>query len=85
MNIAQLRRIVSILLFIVSIIVFVTGVILYLKTTNVLYTLVEWASTKSVVTLHTYSGFAMVGLALIHIYLNWPALKSYFKPRKKRK
>lgn len=85
MNIVQLRRIVSILLFIALIIVSFTGIILYLKTTNVLYTLVEWAPTKSIDTLHTYSGFAMAGLALIHVYLNWTALKSYFKPRRKHR
>jgi len=83
MNYGQLRRVISILLFFVSITMFVTGAILYLKTTNVLYKLVEWVPTKNVDVLHIYVGFAMSGLALIHIYLNWPVLKGYFKPRKR--
>ncbi|WP_461865450.1 DUF4405 domain-containing protein [Thermococcus sp.] len=30
-------------------------------------------------TLHIYLGFAFFGLSVVHIALNWPAMKGYFK------
>ncbi len=79
MNTVWIRRIVSMALFLASMLVFASGAILFLKTTNVLYRVVDWVPTNIVDEVHTYAGFVISGLAVIHIYLNWPTLKSYFK------
>jgi len=82
MNVYNLRRIVSICLLISALLVFVSGIILYLRTTNVLYRAVVWMPGWIVDDIHIYAGFVVSGLAIMHVYLNWNALKSYFKRKK---
>ena len=74
-SIYQIRRIVSIILFVSWIISFITGVILYLKTTKIIYKGLEILPSPGL--LHTYSSFIMSGVAIIHMYLNWNCIKSY--------
>ncbi len=83
MSYIKIRMVVSTLLLITSTILLITGIILYLKSTHVLYIFVRRAPARGIGTLHTYLGFTVAGLALIHVYLNWPVLKSYFKRRGK--
>ncbi|NPA98851.1 MAG: DUF4405 domain-containing protein [Crenarchaeota archaeon] len=82
MNIYTVRRIVSICLLISAILVFISGIILYLRTTHVLYRAVVWIPGWAIDNIHVYAGFVVSGLAIIHVYLNWNALKSYFKRKK---
>lgn len=82
MNMYNIRRIVSICLLISAILVFISGVVLYLRTTNVLYRAVIWIPAWIIDYIHVYAGFVASGLAIIHVYLNWNALKNYFKHRK---
>ena len=79
MKTMTLRKIVSITLFISALIVFITGIILYLQSTKALYRLVEFIPADKICILHEYSGFVASGLGIIHIYLNWAAIKNYFK------
>ncbi len=81
-NIYGLRRIVSICLLISAILVFVSGIVLYLRTTHVLYRAVIWIPAWIIDDIHVYAGFVVSGLAIIHVYLNWNALKNYFRRRK---
>ena len=78
-KIMTLRKIVSLTLFISALIVFVTGVIMYLESTKTLYRIVEFVPADKICMLHTYSGFIASGLGIIHIYLNWAALRSYLR------
>ncbi len=81
MNTYNIRRIVSICLLISAILVFISGIVLYLRTTNVLYHAVIWIPAWIIDYIHVYAGFVASGLAIIHVYLNWNALKNYFKRR----
>ncbi len=85
MSYIKVRMIVSILLLFTSAVLLVTGIILYLKTTHILHAIVKQVPARVASTLHIYLGFTTAGLALMHVYLNWPVLKSYFKPKKKPK
>jgi len=84
MSSVKLHMIISTLLLFTSVIVLVTGIILYLKTTNILSMPVRHVPMKSISTIHIYFGFITAGIALIHVYLNWPALKSYFRSGRRR-
>ncbi|ASJ17013.1 hypothetical protein A3L04_07985 [Thermococcus chitonophagus] len=69
----RLRMFVSIVLFFLWLITGITGTILLLGR------LFPSLPVEVSDTLHIYLGFAFFGLSVVHIYLNWAALKSYFR------
>ena len=84
-SIYTVRKIVSIVLLIAWIITCFTGLVLYLYTTKVLYKHVLFLSSNNIRMLHTYVSFIAFGTSILHIYLNWNAIKVYlgFVRRKK--
>jgi len=82
MRIIILRKAVSLLLFILWIVTGVTGILLLIGT---LLARIGIYLPTAIPNLHTYIGFGAFGISVIHIALNWDALKSYMgikpKPR----
>lgn len=73
------RMVVSFGLLITAALVMLTGVVLYLSTTQYLYRVVAWFPADKADMIHTYAGFVMAGLSVVHVYLNWGSIKSYIR------
>ncbi|WP_297536641.1 DUF4405 domain-containing protein [Thermococcus sp.] len=73
----NLRMCVSLVLFALWLITGITGTILLLGPLTAKLGHPLPVSTAD--TLHEYFGFAFFGLSVVHVTLNWNALKSYFK------
>ncbi len=73
----NLRMCVSLVLFILWLITGITGTILLVGPLTAKLGHPLPVSTAD--TLHTYFGFAFFGLSIVHVALNWSALKTYFK------
>ncbi len=78
-TITLIRMVVSLGLLVTATLIILTGIILYLNTTESLYRLVEWFPVALADDIHTYAGFVMAGLTIIHIYLNCGSKESYIK------
>ncbi len=78
----MLRRITSLTLLVTWIITLVTGTSLLLSGTKTLYWLAP-IDPSTAAMLHTYVSYIMSGAIVVHLYLNWSALKSYIKPRRR--
>ncbi|AEH24871.1 DUF4405 domain-containing protein [Pyrococcus yayanosii] len=69
----RLRMWVSIVLFFLWLITGISGTVLLLGP------LFPSLPVSLMDTIHMYAGFAFFGLSVVHIALNWGALKSYFR------
>ncbi len=73
----KLRMWVSLILFFLWLITGISGVFLLMAPILVYF---KVSLPMSLIdALHVYLGFAFFGLSVVHIALNWPAMKSYFK------
>ncbi len=75
-----IRRYTSLTLFMSWLIVGVTGFLLLISP---LLTRLGYYIPSIITDLHTYAGFTSLGISVIHISLNWNALKSYLTFRRK--
>jgi len=82
MHIVTLRKIVSIILLILWLITGITGTMLLVGS---LLARVGIYVPTVIPDIHTYIGFGAFGVSVIHIALNWDALKSYVGIRPKPK
>ncbi len=86
MRIIVLRRIVSLLLFALWVVTGITGTLLLMGS---LLAKVGIYVPTVIPDVHTYIGFGAFGISVIHIALNWDALKSYIgikpKPKARKK
>ncbi len=82
MRIIVLRRIVSLLLFVLWVITGITGILLLV---GPLLAKVGIYVPTVIPGVHTYVGFGAFGISVIHIALNWDALKSYVGAKPKPK
>ncbi len=74
---ATLRMWVSIVLFVLWLITGISGVFLLIGPLAAKLGIPLPVSLMD--TLHIYLGFAFFGLSVVHLALNWPAMKSYFR------
>jgi len=82
MQVVTLRKIVSLLLFVLWIVTGITGTLLLVGS---LLTRIGIYVPTAIPDIHTYIGFGAFGISVIHIALNWDALKSYVGIRPKPK
>ncbi len=82
MQVIILRRIVSLLLFTLWVITGITGILLLM---GPLLAKVGIYVPTIIPDIHTYIGFGAFGVSVIHVALNWDALKSYVRMRSKPK
>ncbi len=73
---AKLRMWVSLILFVLWLITGISGVFLLIG--PLAARLGASLPVSLMDTIHTYVGFAFFGLSVVHLALNWPAMKSYF-------
>ncbi|WP_297090265.1 DUF4405 domain-containing protein [Thermococcus sp.] len=74
---AKLRMWVSLILFVLWLITGISGVFLLIGPLAARLGVSLPVSLMD--TVHTYVGFAFFGLSVVHLALNWPAMKSYFR------
>ncbi len=74
---AKLRMWVSLILFVLWLITGISGVFLLIG--PLAARLGASLPVALMDTIHTYVGFAFFGLSVVHLALNWPAMKSYFR------
>lgn len=82
MRIIVLRRIVSLLLFVLWVITGITGILLLIGS---LLAKVGIYVPTIIPDIHTYVGFGAFGISVVHLALNWDALKSYVGAKPKPK
>jgi cytochrome b subunit of formate dehydrogenase len=76
MRIIVLRRIVSLSLFVLWVITGITGILLLI---GPLLAKIGIYVLTVIPDIHTYVGFGAFGISVIHIALNWDALRSYMR------
>jgi len=81
MRIVVLRKVVSLTLFILWLITGFTGVLLLIG--SLLARIGIYVPT-AIPDIHTYVGFGAFGISVVHIALNWDALKSYVRIKSRR-
>ncbi len=77
----KIRKFTSLTLLIAWLVTAVTGTLLLISS---LLARLGYYLPPALPDLHTYAGFVALGISVIHITLNWNALKTYVVPRKKK-
>ncbi|AZR72822.1 hypothetical protein BBF96_05090 [Anoxybacter fermentans] len=87
-NLIKVRGIISLLLLILFIVISVTGIGLWLAPSGRIARQIEWSflglNKELLEDLHTYTGFIMIFLTIVHLLLNYKMLFNEIKHLLKR-